>query len=191
MILDRSFHSQKSVDLRSYIERIDPDLCHICKDRKHGDSYYLSDDQLPVCDVCTQKIGSGTRTGFVEYIEDISELSSKTIDLTKIQESEKILGKVVYPEDTRLSPIEQICRISDSGFYVSPFDSRWVVTRLHEGYLVSEMKTGIGFVIYRENCKNIDLVPEKMKNHPEYVTLFPSRTFAHKVTPEQLAANTI
>lgn len=190
MLKGRSFYSSRDpVDLRSYIERVDPELCHLCKDRKYG-SHSLVDDQVPVCDVCVEKAVDG-RTNFLRYIEDVTELSSKTIDLTKINEGEEILGEVIYPEETRLSPPEHICRISEEGFYVAPFKCRWTSTKLKEGYLVSEMNTNIGFILPEEGSTELDPIPENMNEHPEYVLLYPSRTFAHKITSEQLAANTI
>lgn len=192
MIIRRSFPDNRdSFDIKQYIERVPANLCHLCKDRKAG-GREVAGGELPVCDVCFEKAaGREHQTQFIDYIADICLLSTKSMDITKIKEGEEILGTVIYPEETKLSPKEHICRISSDAFFVSPYKCRWVVTELMGGYLVSEMNTDIGFVIKTEDARDVEMIPTRMEEHPEYVTLFPSKSFAHEVTSETLAANTI
>lgn len=177
-------------DFRPYIERVDPDLCHLCKDRKHGGTT-IADEQIPICDVCRDSLVNGNfYTEFISYIGIICHLSSKSIDITSIRENEEILGEILYPEDCNLTVPEQLCRLSDTAFYVRPYSCRWIILDLKEGYLICEMDTNIGFIVegdYEEH----KVLPRLITAVEGYISLYPSQQFAHTITQKQIAANTI
>lgn len=195
MLIKRSFpySTPDKTDIRPYLEKFDKGTCPLCKQRQTGGKTIPGSD-IEICDVCYTKSNrernSSPRT-FSLYLEDLCEVSSYITDTDKIQPGEEILGTVIYEQDEDVDPVEKICDMSQTGIYVAPFELRFVYTRLRKGHLVTEANTNISFVIPRENISFSQLTSEQLQKNPEYVELYPPKEFAHEITSEVLAANTI